>query len=77
MTTRSGLRKSSSAAPSLRNSGLLTTSKGCFVSFGDRLADQVGGADRDGALVDDDGVAGERAADVAGGGEDVLQVGVA
>ena len=31
MTTRSGLVKSSSAAPSFKNSGLLTTSKVCLV----------------------------------------------
>ncbi len=57
ITTRSGLRKSSIAAPSLRNSGFETTSNGCVVTFGDHLADLVRGADRHGALVDDDGVA--------------------
>jgi hypothetical protein len=31
MTTRSGFRKSSTAAPCLRNSGLLTTLNGCRV----------------------------------------------
>ena len=31
MTTRSGLRKSSMAEPSLRNSGFETTLKGCLV----------------------------------------------
>ena len=31
MTTRSGLRKSSTAAPSFRNSGFETTANGCFV----------------------------------------------
>ena len=33
MTTRSGFMKSSTAAPCLRNSGLLTTLNGCVVSF--------------------------------------------
>ena len=32
MTTRSGFMKSSIAAPCFRNSGLLTTLKGCEVS---------------------------------------------
>ena len=32
MTTRSGFRKSSTAAPCFRNSGLLTTLNGCVVS---------------------------------------------
>ena len=32
MTTRSGFMKSSTAAPCFRNSGLLTTLKGCEVS---------------------------------------------
>ena len=32
MTTRSGFMKSSTAAPCFRNSGLLTTLKGCVVS---------------------------------------------
>jgi hypothetical protein len=32
MTTRSGFMKSSMAAPCFRNSGLLTTLKGCVVS---------------------------------------------
>ena len=32
ITTRSGLRKSSTAVPSFRNSGFETTAKGCFVS---------------------------------------------
>ena len=32
ITTRSGFRKSSIAAPCLRNSGLLTTLNGCVVS---------------------------------------------
>ena len=32
ITTRSGFMKSSTAAPCLRNSGLLTTLKGCLVS---------------------------------------------
>ena len=32
MTTRSGFMKSSIAAPSFKNSGLETTSKGCLVT---------------------------------------------
>ena len=57
MTTRSGFRKSSTAAPCFRNSGLLTTLNGCVVSLRDRLAHELGRADRHGALVDDDLVA--------------------
>ena len=57
MTTRSGFMKSSIAAPSLRNSGLETTSNACLVDRGDLRADLVRGAHRHGALVDDDRVA--------------------
>ena len=60
-TTRSGFMKSSTAAPCFRNSGLLTTLNGCVVSRRDDLADLFGGADRHGALVDDDPVAVHRA----------------
>ena len=62
MTTRSGFRKSSTAAPCLRNSGLLTTLNGCVVSRRDGLADALGRADRHRALVDDDLVAVHRRA---------------
>ena len=75
MTTRSGLRKSSTAAPCFRNSGLLTTLNGCVVSRRIDLAHLLGGADRHGALVDDDLVAVHRPGDVAGDAEHVLQVG--
>ena len=55
-TTRSGFMKSSIAAPSLRNSGLLATSHSrpvCFLQPGEDLGV---GADRHGALGDDDRV---------------------
>ena len=38
MTTRSGLRKSSTATPSRRNSGLDTTSKSAVSSLSARMA---------------------------------------
>ena len=53
-TTRSGLLKSSIAAPSLRNSGLLATSNGTEVDLGHPPGQLGVGADRDGALDDDD-----------------------
>ena len=70
-TTRSGRMKSSMAAPSFRNSGFETTSKGWAVASRSDLGDPVGAPDRHGALVHDDRVAGERPADLLGGGEDV------
>ena len=75
MTTRSGFMKSSTAAPCFRNSGLLTTLNGCVVSRRMIAANLLGGADRHGALVDDDAVAVHRPADVAGDGQHVLQIG--
>ena len=52
-TTRSGRMKSSMAAPSLRNSGLETTSKGCFADAAQHLGDLLGAPHRHGALVHD------------------------
>ena len=75
ITTRSGFRKSSTAAPCFRNSGLLTTLNGCVVSRRIDFADALGGADRHGALVDDDLVAVHRPRHVARDGEHMLQIG--
>ena len=75
MTTRSGFRKSSTAAPCFRNSGLLTTLNGCVVSRRIDVAHQLGRAGRHRALVDDDLVAVHRAADLARGRQHVLQIG--
>ncbi len=67
MTTRSGFMKSSIAAPSFRNSGFETTSNGVRGrARDDRGAHFVRGADRHGALVDDDPVAVHRRADLLG-----------
>ena len=63
MTTRSGFMKSSTAAPCLRNSGLLTTLNGCVVSAAIDGVHLLRRADRHGALVDDDLVLVHRAAD--------------
>ena len=52
-TTRSGLLKSSIAAPSLRNSGLLATSNGDVGHLGHPARELGVGADRHGALDDD------------------------
>ena len=54
MTTRSGFMKSSTATPSRRNSGLETTSNSTLAIFGDSGSDLFGGADGDGAFIDDD-----------------------
>ena len=78
-TMRSGWRKSATAVPSRRNSGLETTSKRSAsdaVAL-DGAADPLVGVDRHGALFDDDLVAVERAGDLAGDGFDVGEVGVA
>ena len=53
-TTRSGFMKSSIAAPSLRNSGLLATSNGAAGHLGQPAGELGVGADRHGALDDDD-----------------------
>ena len=53
-TTRSGFMKSSMAAPSLRNSGLLATSMRQLRACGQALGQLAVGADRHGALDDDD-----------------------
>ena len=71
--------KSSTAAPSFRNSGFDTTANGVADAarrklLGDRLADAVGGAHRHRGLVDDDLVLGHPPADVARRGEHVLHV---
>ena len=75
MTTRSGLRKSSTAAPCFRNSGLLTTLNGCVGLLANDLAHPLCRSGRHRALVDDDLVAVHRLADLLGHGEHMLQVG--
>ena len=75
MTTRSGLRKSSIAAPSLRNSGFETTSNSRAVTERMVVADLVGGAHGDRGLHDDDAIAIERASDLLRRREDVPEVG--
>ena len=77
---RSGRMKSSTAAPSFRNSGFETTANAMLDAarrelFGDRAAHAVGRAHRHRRLVDDDLVLRHAPADVARGGEHVLHVG--
>ena len=79
-TMRSGRMKSSTAAPSFRNSGFETTAKSTSTprvrQFARRSAPHlVGRADRHRALVDDDLVVGHVPADAARRGQHVLQVG--
>ena len=81
-TMRSGRMKSSMAAPSFRNSGLLTTENATLAprlstSSWMAVAHLVGGADRHGRLVDHDHRPGDALADAAGGRQDVGQVGAA
>ena len=75
MTTRSGRRKSSIAAPCFRNSGLLTTLKGCVVSR--RITSRTRSDVRNGhrALVDDDLVAVHRTANLSRRLQDMLKIG--
>ena len=77
---RSGFWKSSTAAPSFRNSGLETTANSTLAPRAasvsrDRLLDQVAGAHRHRALVDDDDIALQVLADGPGRGQHVRQVG--
>ena len=74
ITTRSGLRKSSTAVPSFRNSGFETTAKGCFVSARHHLPHPGRGPHRHRGLVDDDLVAVHRAGDAPRDVEHVGQV---
>ncbi len=75
ITTRSGFRKSSTAAPCFRNSGLLTTLHSTRVSLRMVSCTSSDVPDRHRALVHDDLVAVHRARDVARGRQHVLQVG--
>ena len=76
MTTRSGFRKSSTAAPSFRNSGFETTANGLLRHApAITLADPGRRADRDGGLRDDDLPAVHGAADGLGDRHDVREVG--
>ena len=80
MTTRSGFMKSSTAAPSFRNSGLLTTSKGdlqgtLFEFISNRGTNLVGGADRHRGFVDNNAITRDTPADVARRSQHVLQIG--
>ena len=80
MTTRSGLMKSSTAAPSFRNSGFDATANDSSTPRraqlgGDRLADTIRGADRHRRLVDDHLGLDHARTDVARGRDHVLHVG--
>jgi hypothetical protein len=72
-----GRMKSSTAAPSFRNSGLDTTLKGCDTAFGQFVGDAActlsAGADRHRALVDDDLVVGHQPGRCRGRGQHVLR----
>ena len=75
---RSGNLKSRIAAPSRRNSGFeATTTSAVGIGLADDALDLVAGADRHGRLGHDDGEAGQRLRDLARGGVDVGQIGVA
>ena len=74
-TTRSGFMKSSTAAPSFRNSGLLHMWNGSFAFLRDRARDLRRRADGHRRLGDDDHLARHVLADRLGDGEHVPQVG--
>ena len=75
---RSGNLKSRIAAPSRRNSGLEATDDiGRRIGLADQPLDLVAGADRHGRFGDDHRKAGQRRGDLARGGVDVAEIGMA
>ena len=71
---RSGFKKSLTALPSLRNSGLEATAKSCFVSLPTISFDDLGCAHRYGALVDDHRPTSKRAPNLRGSRTDLGEV---
>ena len=76
-TMRSGCLKSWMAAPSRRNSGFETGDVAIRPQLADDALDLVAGADRDGRFGDDNGEIAQRGGNLAGGGVDVGQIGMA